>query len=109
MVAKKNAFPDYTPIGEEISTASTFVQAAAALDLAAKFAVENRDSEQLAQVAMVWIEMGTRLNGGSGDEEEEDGDLAGELEDYPLGFAHPAVDAEIKRKRLERDTNTNHS
>lgn len=103
MVAKKVAFQPYTPIGEELSTASTYVQAALALDLAASFAVETKDSEQLAQIAMVWIEMGTRLSGGSDEEEMEEGDVAGDVEDYPLGFASPAVDAEIRKKREKND------
>lgn len=105
MVAKKVTFQPYTPIGDELSTASTFVQAALALDIAANLAVESRDAEQLAQIAMVWIEMGTRLSGGSDDEEFEEGDVAGSGEDYPLGFASPAVDAEIKRKKENKDGN----
>lgn len=107
MVARKA--PAYTPIGVDISTASTYVQAALALDLAAQYAVESKDGEQLTQIAMVWLEMGTRLSGGSGENEEyEGGDLAGSCEDYPLGFASPAVDAEAKRKR-EKNGNKNHS
>lgn len=111
MVAKKTvSYPAYTPIGEEISTASTFVQAATALDLAAQLAVESRDGEQLTQIAMVWLEMGTRLSGGSGEDsngEYEGGDVAGDSEDYPLGFASPAVDAEIRRKRDKNGDKSN--
>lgn len=102
MVAKKA--PAYTPIGDELSLPSTFVQAALALDKAAEFAVESRNAEQLTQIAMVWIEMGARLNGPDGgdeDDEEEEGDVAGESEDYPLGFASPAVDARVKEKRKQ--------
>jgi hypothetical protein len=99
LVAKKA--PAYTPIGDELSLPSTFVQAALALDKAAEFAVESRNADQLTQIAMVWIEMGARLNAPNGDDDEEDdeGDVAGESEDYPLGFASPAVDAKIREKR----------
>jgi hypothetical protein len=104
LVAKKVTFQPYTPIGDELSTASTYVQAALALDIAANLAVESRDAEQLAQIAMVWIEMGTRLAGGSEDEEEfEEGDVAGDSDSYPLGFASPAVDAEVRRKKAEKN------
>lgn len=98
MVAKKKVLQDYTPIGGEISTASTYVQAALALDIAATFAIETKDAEQLTQVAMVWLEMGTRL--AAPDEEEEyDGDVAGTDDDYPRGFVSPSVDAAMKEKR----------
>lgn len=99
MVAKKNAPAAYTPIGDEISLAIAFGQAAAALDIAATMAVESRDVESLSQIAMVWIEMGSRLGSGEDDDVDDDGDLAGESDDYPLGFASPAVDARIKEKR----------
>lgn len=104
MVAKKaKTFPEYTPIGDEISVASAYVQAAIALDVAAQFAQENRDSEALTQIAAVWMEMGSRLNPEDSEEELEEGDLSGGIDDYPLGFAPPDVDAEIKRKRDEKN------
>jgi hypothetical protein len=107
----KPKFEPYTPIGRELSTASTYVQAALALDLAASLAVESRDAEQLTQIAMVWLEMGSRLSGGDDEEEDEfeEGDVAGDSESYPLGFASPAVDAEVKRKKEEKNGNEGNS
>ena len=103
MAVKKKAveFRDYTPIEDEISVASAYVQAATALDKAAEFAVESRNAEQLAQIAMVWIEMGTRLGGSDeSDEEEDEGEITS---DHALGFQSPAIDAEIRRKREMND------
>ena len=101
MVAKKAPeFPAYTPIGEEISMGSAFVQAAIALDLAGKYAAERQDVEQLTSIAAVWMEMGSRLNPqGSDDEDMDEEDLVSES---TLGFQSPAIDAEIKRKREEQ-------
>lgn len=100
MVAKKAvSFPTYTPIGEELSTASTYVQAAIALDIAAQLAVDSKNGEQLTQIAMVWLEMGTRLSGGSDDEEYEEDEVVDASGQYQLGFASPAVDAEIRKQR----------
>jgi hypothetical protein len=79
---------------------AAFVQAAIALDLAGKYADETKDIEQLTQIAAVWIEMGSRLNPQGSDEDEdfEEGDVAGGIDEYPLGFQSPAVDAETKEK-----------
>lgn len=110
MVAKKAPeFPTYTPIGDEISMGSAFVQAAIALDLAGKYAAETQNIEQLTNIAAVWMEMGSRLNPQGSDEDElEEGDVAGGTEDYPLGFASPAANAEARRKR-EEQTNGKHT
>lgn len=55
----------YEPIGDEVSKESSFAQAAKALDVATKFAVESRDIEQLTNLSCIWMELAARLaNGG---------------------------------------------
>jgi hypothetical protein len=101
LVAKAK-FKPYEPLGDELSNIAAYVQAATALDRAGMYADETKNSEQLTQIAMVWLEMAVRLTG----PEDEEGmvdelDLLEDSDSYPLGFASPEVDAEVKRKREE--------
>lgn len=94
MVAKKKA-PEYEPIGDTISMGSAFVQATAALDAAAHFAIEGRDATTLLQVAALWIEMGTHLTGPAPDDDEEIEEAELEADLTPtVGFG-PATPKEI--------------
>lgn len=54
MVTKKI---QYTPIGDAISPEATIVQAAIALDVAAQWAVDRKDAEQMNTVALGWTEL----------------------------------------------------
>lgn len=101
MVAKKKpTFAEYEPMGSELTNLVAYKQAATALDRAGMYADETKDVEQLTQIAVVWLEIATRLTGNEEEYEEEEGevDLSGE---FPLGFASPEVDAEVKRKKEE--------
>ncbi|AIW02576.1 hypothetical protein AXJ18_gp198 [Streptomyces phage Jay2Jay] len=60
----------YTPFGDRLDPSIAIVQAANALDVAAKFAVETKDSRALIDVARSWVELSGRL--GYDDEEEDD-------------------------------------
>lgn len=84
MVAKK---VKYTPIGDAISPESTFVQAAIALDVAAQFAVEARDTEQMNRTAELWLKMAKALM-----EIEDDGPPPTNRD--PLGFTMINTDKE---------------
>lgn len=53
MVAKVK----YSPIGDAISPEATIVQAAIALDVAAQWAVESKNTEQMNNVALGWTEL----------------------------------------------------
>lgn len=71
MVAKKVKMPVYEALDEELSAETAFLQAAAALDIAALWAIESRDTQTLGSVAQSYIELGTRLMGPAPDEMEE--------------------------------------
>lgn len=60
----------YTPFGNTLNPSIAIVQAATALDIAARFAVETKDSRALIDVARSWVEISGRL--GYDDEEEDD-------------------------------------
>ena len=98
MVAKKNTAPAYTPIGDVVSTGSAYVQAVTALDLAAEYAMEQKDAQILLQVADLYIAIGNNLNVSmpGGEDEDEDGE---ELESElfpPVGFG-PATPREVAK------------
>jgi hypothetical protein len=63
----------YTPFGDTLNPAVAIIQAANALDVAAKFAIESRDSESLIRIAREWSEMSGRL-GYDDDESDEPGE-----------------------------------
>jgi hypothetical protein len=84
----------FEPIGDEINTATAFIQAASALDVAAQFAVESRDVEGLNTVASLYIELGARMLHAIDGEEDEDDEIDHEAlaRKMPLGFnPHPVV------------------
>lgn len=58
----------YIPIGDTLDLSVSFIQAATALDVAAKIATENRDQETMLNIALGWLELGRRL-GYAGEEE----------------------------------------
>jgi hypothetical protein len=107
LVARKEKFPDYSPIGDEVSVGSTLVQAAIALDLAGKFAEETKDAALMVRVAETWIEMAGCLAHpeGTSDEDDEDGaePVVTDGAEYPLGFASAGVNDEVKRQREARN------
>jgi hypothetical protein len=82
----------YTPIGDAISVESTFVQAAIALDVAAQFAVEGRDTEQMNRTAELWIEMSKALM-------EIEADSPPPTNRDPLGFTMIRTDKESEDGR----------
>lgn len=53
----------YTPLSDEFGAEEMFAQGAAALDLAAVFALENKDFDGLIRVAREWTRMGTAISG----------------------------------------------
>lgn len=64
----------YSPFGDSLDPSVAIIQAANALDVAAKFAVESRDSDSLIRIAREWVEMSSRLaydEDGPEDEEDE--------------------------------------
>jgi hypothetical protein len=70
----------YTPIGDAISPEATIVQAAIALDVAAQWAVESRNIEQMNNVALGWTELSKVLM--SIDEDES----TPPVDKEPVGF-----------------------
>jgi hypothetical protein len=62
----------YVPIGNTIDLSVAFIQAASALDVAAKIATENRDQETMLNIALGWLELGRRLGYASEEEESEE-------------------------------------
>ena len=62
----------YSPLGEqEFGAEEMFAQGAAALDMAAIFAIERRDSDGLIRVAREWTRMGSALSGIEAPEEKK--------------------------------------
>lgn len=53
----------YTPLSDEFGAEEMFAQGAAALDLAAVFALENKDFDGLIRVAREWTRMGAAISG----------------------------------------------
>ncbi|QGH76382.1 hypothetical protein SEA_DAUBENSKI_74 [Streptomyces phage Daubenski] len=60
----------YTPFGDRLNPAIAIIQAANALDVAAKMAVECKDARTLIEVAKEWVEISGHL--AYDDEEESD-------------------------------------
>jgi hypothetical protein len=100
LVAKKAKVPVYEPLEEELSAETAFLQAATALDIAAMWAVESKDTQSLGSVAQSYIELGTRLMGPPPDEAEEH-DLTSESE---FGFVPVDLAAarEVEHGRTSR-------
>jgi len=85
----------YTPFGDKLNPAIAIIQAANALDVAAKFAMETRDSRALTDIARSWVEISGRL----GYDDEEEDDTPEETEDgRPFGFS---VVSDIEDKEEE--------
>lgn len=63
----------YTPTGGNLNPAIAVIQAANALDIAARIAIDCKDSETLVRIAREWVEISGRLGYGDEDDEEEDG------------------------------------
>jgi hypothetical protein len=61
----------YTPFGDRVNLAVAIVQAATALDVAARFATETKDSLAMVNVARAWVELSERLVYDEQDEDEE--------------------------------------
>ena len=74
----------YTPFGDTLNPAIAIIQAANALDVAAKFAIETRDSRALTDIARSWVEISGRLGY---DDDEEDDDTEEEERRHPIGFS----------------------
>lgn len=91
MVAKLR----YTVIGDAISPEATIVQAAIALDVAAQWAVESKNIEQMNNVALGWTELSKVL---MAIEEEPEGPST---ERNPLGFYIPVEEEENDRANPE--------
>jgi hypothetical protein len=68
----------YSPFGDTLNPAIAIIQAANALDIAAKMAIDCKDPRTLIEVAKEWVEMSGRLayddeeEGDTSDEERED-------------------------------------
>jgi hypothetical protein len=62
----------YTPFGDRVDLAVAIVQAASALDVAARYAMEAKDSSAMIKVAHGWVELSEHLvYDGEDDEDEE--------------------------------------
>ena len=59
----------YTPLPEEFGAEEMFAQGAAAIDLAAIFALERKDFDGLIRVAREWTRMGATISGVDAPEE----------------------------------------
>lgn len=90
----------YTPFGDRLNPAIAIIQAANALDVAAKFAVESKDTDTLVRVAREWVEISGRL--GYDDEEEDDAPDEEREEGRPFGFS---VTSDIGEEDAESDDN----
>lgn len=75
----------YTPFGDRVSPGVAIIQAATALDVAARFAVESRDADALIRVAMGWVEVSGRLV--YDEDEEELDDVQEDAERRSFGFS----------------------
>lgn len=86
----------YTPFGDTLNPAIAIIQAATALDVAARFAVETKDPRALIDVARSWVEISGRL----GYDDEEEDDTTDEKEDRPsfsIGFSVTSdIDEEVE-------------
>lgn len=84
------AQPKYNPVGQSLDLGVALIQAASALDMSAKFAIECRDHESLITIAAAWLELGKRLEY-DGEEDDETPDRRN-----PIGFSY-AVDSDIEK------------
>lgn len=85
----------YTPFGDTLNPAIAIIQAATALDVAARFAVETKDSRALIDVARSWVEISGRL--GYDDEEDDATDEPEERRSFSIGFSVTSdVDEEVE-------------
>ncbi|ASR76505.1 hypothetical protein SEA_TRIBUTE_71 [Streptomyces phage Tribute] len=87
----------YTPFGDRLNPSVAILQAANALDVAAKFAVESKDTDTLVRVAREWVEISGRL---VYDDEEEDDAPEVREEGRPFGFS---VTSDIGEEEAESD------
>lgn len=62
----------YTPFGDKVDLGVAIVQAATALDVAARFATETKDSLAMISVAHGWVELSERLVYDEGEEDDSD-------------------------------------
>lgn len=72
----------YTPIGDRVNLPVAILQATSALDIAARFAVQSKDSDALIRIAEVWVRLSERL---VYDDEEEM--MEEEAEKAAFGFS----------------------
>lgn len=77
----------YTPVGTSLDLSVALVQAARALDVSAKFAIDVKDHEALITIAAAWLELGKHLEY---DEEQEEPPKSN-----PIGFSY-AVESDIE-------------
>ncbi len=89
----------YTPFGDTLNPAVAIIQAANALDVAARFAVETKDSRALTEIARSWVEISGRLGY---DDEEEGDDESEDVERRSFGFS---VTSDIGEEDAESDGN----
>lgn len=99
LVAKKVKVPEYVPLDDVLSSETAFLQAATALDIAAVWAVESKDSEQLGIVAAQYIELGSKLMGPLGEQEEDDEEH--DLTSESFGFVPEDVAKEVANGRTK--------
>lgn len=74
----------YTPFGDRLNPGIAILQAANALDVAARMAVECRDFEALVRIAREWVEMSGHL---AYDDEEENDEPGEEEASRSFGFS----------------------
>jgi hypothetical protein len=80
----------YNPVGNEITYENTIVQATTALDVAARLAIESRDSQTLTTIALAWLEVNKRMAYDEDADEQDDS-----KEEYrPIGFCVNDVEEE---------------
>lgn len=87
----------YTPFGDRLNPAVAIIQAANALDVAARLAVESRDSDALVRIAREWVDMSGHL---AYDDEEEDEPADNSPEGRSFGFS---VVSDISQEGEEDD------
>lgn len=95
MTTNKKATPkkeaEYTVMGDELSPASAFLQAAHLLDMAALFSVERKDLDKIHTTAVLWMELGDKLFREDDEEDDE------EVNATHIGFGKVGSDERIDK------------
>lgn len=88
----------YTPFGNTLDLSVSFIQAATALDVAAKIATEKHDQETMLNIALGWLELGRRLGYAS----EEESESKEKVQDFGFSLnSHTETEQEVESEKEE--------